>query len=61
MEKSTLNQLIAHLDARELNAFSQWIRSPFFNEDQAQVRLWDYLQECHQYLQLSPIKMKAFA
>ncbi|MEL6655022.1 MAG: hypothetical protein AAFR36_01190 [Bacteroidota bacterium] len=60
MEKSTVYQLITHFSKRELASFRQWIRSPFFNEDQAQVRLWDYLQECYEYLQVSPNKRKAF-
>ena len=59
MVKSRLYQALQQLDGHERNAFGQWVRSPFFNQDERLRRLWKYLEECLVY-DLPPDKHKAF-
>ncbi|MCO6489844.1 MAG: hypothetical protein J5I98_15615 [Phaeodactylibacter sp.] len=61
MEKSLLYQAARQLGRRDAQQFEKWLRSPFFNQDEAVLRLWAYLAECRWDLGLSPEKEKGFA
>ena len=43
MEKSRLYELFCALDAKELKALKKWVRSPFFNQRDHVIKLFDYL------------------
>ncbi|NUN99690.1 MAG: hypothetical protein HUU01_03635 [Saprospiraceae bacterium] len=45
MEKSRLLEVYRQLDQRDIRLFGKFVRSPFFNQQEALVRLWDHLQE----------------
>jgi len=43
MEKSRLLEVFQQLDRRDVRLFSKFVRSPFFNQQETLVQLWDYL------------------
>ncbi len=45
MEKSRLLEVIKQFDRRDIRLFSKFIRSPFFNQQEVLVQLWECLQE----------------
>ena len=61
MQDSRLVQAFEALSRKEVRSLAQFVRSPFFNQKEAVVRLLDYLEECKFVLQIYPEKEKAFA
>ncbi len=43
MQKSRLYELFCALDAKDLKALKKWVRSPFFNQREHVVKLFDFL------------------
>ncbi|MEM1320228.1 MAG: hypothetical protein AAGG75_08225 [Bacteroidota bacterium] len=60
MKKSRLITVFYTLSGKELRELSKWVRSPFINQQESIVHLFDYLTECRQQLQLVPSKAQAF-
>lgn len=43
MEKSRLLEVFRQLDRSDIRLFGKFVRSPYFNQQETLVRLWDYL------------------
>lgn len=43
MKKSRLLDVFRQLDRRDIRLFSKFVRSPYFNQQETLVQLWDYL------------------
>ncbi len=60
MEKTRLWEALVTLSRSELRAFDKFVRSPFFNQKEALVRLFSYLRQCRETEQ-PPEAHSAFA
>lgn len=61
MINTLLYQLIAHFSLRERQEARKWLISPVHNERKELVRLFDFLEERHHYLKLSPDRKETYA
>lgn len=60
MQDSRLVQVFEGLEKRDIREMHKFVRSPFFNQKEAPIRLFDYLVECKFDLFVFPEKRKAF-
>ena len=60
MQDSRLFTVFDRLSNREISALGLFVRSPFFNQRQEVIRLYEYLAECKTLLLIWPEKKKAF-
>ena len=61
MRNSLLLEALDTLDKSERRAFARFVQSPFFNQREDVVRLYDYLSECLWEHRVVPDKEQAFA
>lgn len=61
MKNSLLLEALETLDKKERRAFARFVQSPFFNQREDVVRLYDYLSECLWEHRVIPDKEQAFA
>jgi hypothetical protein len=60
MQHSRLLQAFNRLEKRDIRNLSKFVRSPFFNQNEAVIRLFDYLEQCKFEWSVLPEKEKAF-
>ncbi len=60
MNKGRLWQVFTKIDWRDLRELEKSVRSPWFNQRDYVIKLFDYLRECREELKIEPDKNSAF-
>ena len=60
MQKSRLYEVFSSIADKELKQVGKFVRSPFFNQRDHVIKLFDYMVTCRRELRLMPNKQQAF-
>ena len=61
MKNSLLLQLIEKMDRKQMRELGKYVQSPFLNQRQDVIALYQYLWDCYWHYSIEPTKGKAFA